>query len=495
MISLIFLLSLATALEAAESLRPVSAVLHAHSNWSSGALTLDELVARARAAGVEAVFLTENHLLRFEYGLPPLRNLLRYRVEYPSLLSRGLEPFLEAVRAANARQTDVLLIPGTEVIPHYYWTGDLLQGTLTMHNGQKNILAFGLYRAEDYRELPAVGNAGAARWDGGSYWLLAPAALVIPGVWLLRTRRRRVIHLRHFRITEERRLTGYGLLCIGVGALLLANNFPFRRPPVSAYDSGAGLAPYQAVIDFVSARGGVAAWSMPEARDNQAIERFGLRASIRTDPYPSDLLQTDRFAAFGGVYEDTTTFTEPGGGWDQLLARYLDGRRAAPAWAIGEAAYHREGQAAKRFGTILTVLLAERRDPSGILEAVRRGRMYAVERRPDTSLVLDRFHVLLPGQGPVEAGGRLIGRAGDRPEVLASIRTTGGRGMAVEARLVRSGTLMHSQRGETPMTFRWSDAPLPAGARLFYRLEVRGPGGHRLLANPIFVHAGPEGNR
>ncbi len=154
-----------SALHAAGPLRPVVAAVHVHSTWSSGDWSLEELTTRARALGIEAIFLTENHLQRFEYGLPPLRNLLRYRVEYPSLLSRGPEPFLEAVRAENARQQEVLVIPGTEVIPHYYWTGDLWSGTLTMYNAQKNILAFGLYRPEDYRDLPAVGNLGAAHWS------------------------------------------------------------------------------------------------------------------------------------------------------------------------------------------------------------------------------------------------------------------------------------------------------------------------------------------
>jgi len=104
-----------------------------------------------------------------------LRNILRYRVEYPSLLSRGPEAFLKAVEAANARQKDVLLIPGTEVIPHYYWTGELFGQTLTMYNAQKNLLALGLSRAEDYRGIPAVG--GTDCWP--TIW--ADAGLPPPG--------------------------------------------------------------------------------------------------------------------------------------------------------------------------------------------------------------------------------------------------------------------------------------------------------------------------
>jgi hypothetical protein len=481
--------------QAASALRQVPAVIHVHSTWSSGDETLDALIARARNLGVEAVFLAENHLQRFEYGVPPLRNLLRYRVEYPSLLSRGPEPFLQAVQAANARQQDVVLIPGAEVIPHYYWTGSLLGGTLTMHNGQKNILALGLLRPEDYRNLPAVGNGGAARFGPATAWLLSPALLAVPGVWLLRRRRQRVVQLRYCRLTVERRFTGYGTLCLTIGALFLANNFPFRVFSISPYDSGAGLKPHQAVIDFVNARGGFAVWSLPEARDHQVIAVAGMRATIHTDPYPSDLSRTDRFTAFGGIYEDTTTFTEPGGDWDFLLADYLSGRRARPAWALGEAAYHREGQAGKRFGTVQTVFLVERKDPSALMEALRAGRFYALARTPEVGLILDQFQVLLPGRPSAEAGDRVNLRASDRAEVAVAIRATGGQRIGIQARLVRDGAVVHALRGETPLTFRWSDSPLAGGASRYYRLDVRGPAGHQILSNPIFARGAEEGSR
>ena len=476
----------------AEPLRQVPAVVHVHSTWSSGDLTLDELIDRARSVGAEAIFLTENHLLRYEYGLPPLRHLLRYRVEFPSLLNRGPGAFLLAVREANARQRDVLLIPGAEVIPHYYWTGSLLRGTLTMCNAQKNVLALGLNRAEDYRDLPAVGNPGAERLGVGSLWLLSPVSLAVPGVWLLRTRRRRVIRLQYIQVAVTRRLAGYGILCLALAALFLANNFPFRIPPVSPYDQSAGLRPHQAVIDFVNARGAATAWSLPEARDHQVVSVAGMQATINTDPYPSDLLHTDRFTAFGGLYEDTSMFTEPGGGWDQLLADYLGGRRAAPAWAIGEAAYHSEGQAGKRFGTVQTVFLVDRKTPATLLEALRAGRFYALQRTPEAGLVLDQFQVLRPGYPPAEAGDRIVLRRGDRPEVRAAIHATGGRPLAIQALLVRNGKVVHSIRHDTPVTLEWSEPALRAGSSLFYRLEVRGPSGHRILSNPIFLQSPRE---
>ena len=471
----------------AEPLCQVPTVMHVHSTWSSGDLTLDMLIDRARTTGVEAIFLTENHLLRYEYGLPPLRHLLRYRVEYPSLLSRGPEGFLNAVREANDRQKDVLLIPGAQVIPHYYWTGSLLRRTLTMHNTQKDILALGLYRAEDYRDLPAVGNLGAGRWRAASLWLLSPSVLAVPGIWLLRIGRRRVLHFRYFRVAFDRRFTGYGILCLVISTLLLANNFPFRLPPVSPYDPNAGLRPHQEVIDFVNSRGGASAWSLPEARDHQVVTVAGMQAAFITEPYPSDLLHTDRFTAFGGLYEDTTTFTHPGGGWDRLLADYLDGRRIAPAWAIGEASYHSEGEAGKRFGTIQTVFLVDRKTPLTMLEALRSGHFYALQKIPGAGLTLDQFQVFVPEQPPAEAGDRITLRRGTEPVVRAAIHATGGGQIAIQALLVRNGIVVQTIHGETPVTLRWHEPPLSAGAHLYYRLEVRSRGGYQILSNPIFL--------
>jgi hypothetical protein len=488
-LALLIVLLWVTAVPAVQ-LSSIPTVIHVHSNWSTGEYSLDDLAAQAKTFGIAAIFLTENHLLQYEYGLPPLRDLLRYRADFPSVLSKGPEAFLGAVGVANAKQQDVLIIPGAQVVPHYFWTGTLLDGTLTMHDTQKNLLALGLYHPEDYRELPAVGNYGAARWSLWSLWLLSPFLLAIPGVWLIRTHRQHVIQLQHFRITERRRMILPGLLCLGIGLALLANNYPFRSNPASPYDPTAGLKPHQDVIDFVNARNGIAVWSLPEARDHQEVSVAGFHATIHTDPYPDDLLRTDRFTAFGGLYEDTTIFGDPGQGWDRLLLDYLNGHRATPAWAIGESAYHSEKQAGKWLGAVQTVLLAERNDPPSLLAALRAGRAYALLRTREESLKLVKFQAIPSGLPPAEMGDRLALRAGDRPEVQAAVETAGGRPLSIEVRLIRSGKVVHSIRGDTPVTLRWTEPPLPPGSKLYYRLDVRGPGGNQILSNPIFVTVG-----
>src|SRR5204862_97288 len=60
-----------------EELRRVPALVHVHSDRSTGENSYAELVAGARRKGVEALLLTEEQLLRIEYSLPPFRALTR----------------------------------------------------------------------------------------------------------------------------------------------------------------------------------------------------------------------------------------------------------------------------------------------------------------------------------------------------------------------------------------------------------------------------------
>jgi hypothetical protein len=113
-----------------------------------------------------------------------------------------------------------------------------------------------------------------------------------------------------------------------LAVLLLLNNFPARAFPFDPYRD-AGVAPYQALIRYVAAGGGLTFWSLPEARDLHVLSRGPFRVTVRTEPYPEDLLATDGYTGFGGIYEDTTTFTDPGGGWDRRLQEFALKRGSA----------------------------------------------------------------------------------------------------------------------------------------------------------------------
>jgi hypothetical protein len=75
-------------------------------------------------------------------------------------------------------------------------------------------------------------------------------------------------------------------------------------------------------------------WSFPETRDEGERWIGPVRVAWRTAPSPDDLLRTERYTAFGALYEDTTRVERPGEAWDRLLAQFAAGDRSRPVWGF-----------------------------------------------------------------------------------------------------------------------------------------------------------------
>ncbi len=469
--------------------QPLAAAFHVHSTISTGDLTLDELAAQAERAGLDAVVLTENFVLRYEYGLPPLRGVLKGTVSLPSVLEYGLERFLADVAAAQARHPRVLFVPGVEVMPHYFWTGSLLDGTLTMHNAQKNVLVLGLARAAEYRALPANGNPGSYRdgWEAAA--TLVPALLFAPAAWLWFRRPDRTVLGGRPLSRQATRHRGAALLLAALGGFLLWNAWPPGTPRFSAYDDRLGERPYQALIDEVTARGGVTVWSMPEARDFHVVSYGPLGpVTIKTDPYPEALIETSGYTAFGGIYQDTRTVTDPGGLWDQILGLYVNGRRAPPPFAVGELAFHGLNRDTRELDQVLTVLWVRERSVAGLLEALHAGRLYAVgQYRRGLGLRLDRFQVACDGGIRWAESGEWLSPQGARDlSVHVAVSATDGGAHPIRVTLVRSGQVLAQVDGLTPFDQTFTDGAPTSGQGRFYRVFVETEGAE-LLSNPVFV--------
>lgn len=466
---------------AAAEYERLPAVLHVHSDLTTGDFSLEELTAMAEKAGVGALLLSENYLLRVEYGLPPFRALTRLVHEERSVLDGGVAEFLARVAEARRRNPRVLILPGVEVLPHYYWTGSPLALDMTVHNTQKNLLVFGVTDPAALGSLPTSGNAGAGRFSWAAAIDLVPGLLLIPGALALLTKRRALQRVGRAVVVVRRRrwITG-GALCV-LGALALARAWPFTADPYPPYED-LGLAPHQELIDHVDRLGGATVWSLPEARD-AGEQWFGpVRVAWRTDPYPDDLLRTARYTAFGAIYEDTTRFELPGGGWDRLLAQYTAGERSRSAWAVGESGFHGL-TAGKSVGPLQTVFLVSERSERGVLDALRRGRMYAVDRRhAGAGLSLTEFTVS-EGRARALSGETLRVSPGTPLEVRVGVEALDGVAREVRVTLVRNGAVAGAWVGATP--FRQVHREVFDGAPVFFRLDVRGSG--RLLANPVFV--------
>jgi hypothetical protein len=463
---------------AAEGLERLPAVLHLHSDLSTGDFSLEQLGAMAEKQGIGALLLTENYLLRVEYGLPPFRALTRAVRDERSVLDLGIDRYLARVAEANAANPRVLIVPGVEVLPHYYWSGSPLVLDMAVHETQKNLLVFGLPDAA-LRALPVTGNRiGGFGWS--SVLDALPGVLVVPGVYLLTLKRRGLRRVgRVVVVVTQRRWIAGSVLC-GIAALALVRGWPFAVDPYPPYRE-LGLAPHQDLIDYVDRLGGVSVWSFPEARD--AGERWvgPIKVSWYTPPYPDDLMRTARYTAFGAVYEDTTRIDRPGDSWDRLLGQFAAGDRSRPAWAVGESGFH-GFTAGKTLGKVRTVFLVEERTERAVLDALKRGRFYAVEQDAGAELVLAEFSMRAGGTTAIS--GDLVRASEATPiDITVAVEATGGAPRDVRVTLVRNGAVVRAWTGTPP--FRTVHRDTFDGSPTFYRLDVRGPG--RLLSNPIFV--------
>jgi hypothetical protein len=464
----------------AEELTALPAVVHVHSDISTGQYTIEALAEMAQRQGIGALLLSENYLNRVDYGLPPFRALTRVSQDSPSVHGR-LGEYLERVARARAARPGMVLVPGVEVMPHYRWTGSPLTLELLVTDTQKNLLVFGLTDPATLAAIPVLGNGAGGDYSLQSLLDAMPVLLVGPGVLLLFVKRRRQRRIGNAVMVIAQRQWVGGLILCTIAVATAVRGWPFTHGAYSAYEDP-GTAPHQAVIDYVEQRGGAAVWSFPEARDLGTQSVGPVRVTWSTEPYPDDLLRTFRYTAFGAVYEETTRVERPGGTWDRMLGQYAAGERSRPAWGLGESGFH-DTNAGKRLGRVQTVFLVRERSEAGVLEALRQGRLYARHRTPQTALALAEFTASTDDNKAV-SGETLRPAPGAAITVAVAIDAAGAAAPDLKVVLVKDGEIAEAWTGTTP--FRATHRETWSGRPTVFRLEARGAGG-RLLSSPIFV--------
>jgi hypothetical protein len=355
-----------------------------------------------------------------------------------------------------------------------------------MHNGQKNLLVVGLEDPEVYSVIARL-LGRSSRYRATSILLaLIPTGICIVGIILFRLRHRVHHRIGLAVVTQQRRYRFPGLILIIAGAIAFAYHYPFRVVEYDPYRD-AGLAPHQALIDRVRELGGMTFWSMPEARDAGTHDTGYGTITIRTDPYPGDLLATRNYTGFGAIYEDNITFINAGNGWDRLLTQYCRGLRSTPAWGIGEAAYHEESY--QHIGNVRTVFLVREKTQAEVEQALRSGRYYAMFRQTDAPpLHLEDFYIT-PSEDTTQAAGmgeELV--TPDPPMIHVKI---GGvpQQERLHVELIRSGERLYRAQDTSPFTLHYRDlSPIEKGSRTYYRLTLSSPS-VSMVSNPIFVRS------
>ncbi len=449
---------------------PLAALIDLRTTFSDGVYDPEGLVQMASIKGFKVVIVNDHDRVVIEYGLPPFRNIVKKKVELNSINRMGAESYLQAIREAQKRHPDMILIPGTESTPFYYWTGSPFSGTLTANDPERRILTIGLEKPEDYETLPILHN-GLSEGHLRKVWPVLAAfslcfLIALPFVF------------RH----GWWRVSGAILALLSLGFFV---NALFARPsPYNPYQGKQGAAPYQLFIDDVGTKGGLTFWNYPETRSG--VRTLG-PIKVSTPPYPGMLLETRDYTGFAALYGDTATVTEPGNVWDEALREYCAGYRKHPPWGIATSDFHKEGGAGQKLGDFQTVLWLTERSAHAVLDALRTGRMYAARGRFPRVPRLDEFSVSAdrPDVAPRTISGQEVVLSGLPRIRIAVSGGAEGAGKEARLRLIRSGTVIHTVRGLLPLQVDFMDTDAPPGEKIYYRMDLTGDGA--IVSNPIFV--------
>ncbi|MFH1858091.1 MAG: hypothetical protein ABH845_04225 [Candidatus Omnitrophota bacterium] len=463
----------------------LEAAIHLDTAFSYGGVMSPEAVTRlAEERGMNAVVFGDHALVKVTYGIPPFRNVLRISFQEPSVFRVGLKRYLQEIEKVQNHFPTVLVIPGLEVTPFYYWQGFPPFGA-TVRDLNKHMIVFGLENEEDFRKIPLLGNGSSfyRPFHLKDIWRFWGFLGILLGFFLMH---KRVMEYRDEKGTPLAPVSAawrrIGIVSIVVGVCALWDQFPFREPIADPYSGKPEAAPYQAVIDYANRHGALIFWVHPEAKP---IERRRGPVTFVTDPYPDMLLKTHHYTGFSVFYEGYRVVAQPGDVWDQVLLEYCRGRRNRPVWAIGELDYTEEGRADAWMGNVKTILLVESKNREALLEAMRRGRMYAVRRSRDAEIRLDHFEM-------VGGEGKALARMGEEAMVSESaglriaLSEAGRTSQTVHFRLIRDGEIIQEKTTELPYE-DVSPVGAPTHARSYYRILVEGSQGNILVSNPIFV--------
>ena len=447
----------------------LSGVVHIHSTFSSGQYSLDELVSKAEEKGLEVLIVTDHDKVVMEYGVFPFRNLIKKREERPSVLKAGPQNYLDAIEHLNRRQQSVLVIPGVQSSPFYYWTGSPLGQGLTAHDFRKELLIVGMSESDDYNNLPLLHGPVSKR----HLKELLPQFLIFLAAFLLS------IYL----IYQKGKMRIVGLLIAIFSLAMMVDQHPFKSSRYDPYHGDQGEAPYQETIDYARSRGGLVFWAHPESNYSKNGVQLG-PVKLMTEHYPDALVKTEDYTGFAVIYGDSITATDAGAHWDQVLMQYCRGERAAPAWGIAGSDYHRDSGGVS-LDTFQTVFLVGSKRPTDVMQALERGRVYAVRKFAGFRLSLDNFQIEDSESGQRVITGGEIAVSGS-PLITGRLSATDNDHHDVTVAVVRGGKSVWSFEGQTPLDFRLVD-PDPWSGKTFYRLDVSGKRAGKLLSNPIFA--------
>jgi hypothetical protein len=456
----------------AGALEQVAGVIHLDTNVGDGVLSPEAMIHKVREAGIKVAVITDKDNMRVEYGIPPLRKIVKKAEERSSLTTFGAEKYLSVINDLSEKNPDMTIIGGVEALPFYYWEGSYFDSNLKLVDLHKHLLIIGLDSPGDIEGIPSVSYNNPPQFGIPCVLNAWPLVLIPAGIWLAGRKKKELVQGRMFSYRRERRPSVlFGVFLVLSGALFTLNNIPFCSSLYDQYHGDRGALPYQHLIDYAEAKGGMVFWAHPDVGGVHTLNGI----EIFTPPYSKELIRTDNYTGFSAFVEGMKFSGRPGGYWDMALKQYINGERRKPVWAIGELDY-KEGQ---WMGDTQTVFLVHKNSKPEILKAMHEGRMYAVH--GDLKPVLEAFQIWDDRHGVwAEMGGTAA--ASQRIQLKIKVSMPEKERGAI-LRLMREGVVIKEISLNNAIDMELNDSFFKPGGKTYYRVDIDG----RLISNPIFV--------
>jgi hypothetical protein len=455
-----------SAAETQHGYKPLRAALHVHSQFSDGDYDLSELASLAEQRKIDVLGISDSFLTKVRYGIDPLKKLLSLTRSRPAVLDQGIANYLAAIAEAQKQFKDVLLLPGLEVAPYYYWQGQPGRN-LRLYDFDRHLVLFGLRDAHVIANLPVIENG---TWANTTHdWMLVagPVLTIVAGIIVI--------------LLGRRPLQLLGGLIVLAGAAWIYDAYPFGKQ-LNPYSGKHDWQPYQRLIDYTATHGGLAFWSYPEARYPDIRVRG---ATMVSHPQPESVALTRDYRGFEGIYGENRTITNPASLWDQVLMDYIrGGRKMWPSVITGIDFHSLDGRGGWHdLDRGVTILWTRSKEMDSVLDALGHGRGYAsFQRYPNRRLDLEDF-ALRSSTGSAITG-ETVATDGN-VTLSASIHWSPGQYSQTPAKidLVRDGELLDHREITLPAQILRTDSL--ANGRHYYRLRVTDDGSE-ILSNPIF---------
>jgi len=477
--------------------------LHFDSQVSGGQYTLPELANIIARYGLDAGIITDHDNMKVTYGIRPFDDFLKFSITENSINTYGASKYVNEIIALDASYPNVILIPGIEAVPYYYWEGSPLLENLVLRDWHTHLLVFGLENPQTIANLPSIPNHLGYKKPTGkifkyiaeNFMYFALIALyfllfILFFIFIIRRKHGLVDIARASRHHHRGyRFSFLALLFAGLFGFILYTQYPFLPLKYTQYERDAGSGPYQELINYVNENDGLVFWAHPEVSHLEKrqvnIPLMSQTITIATEAYPQRIMDTKNYTGFAIFWEGMKTVGKPGGLWDMALNEYCNGLRDKPAWAVGELDFEESNTLANVTET-LTFLFAKERSRAGVYEAMRAGRMYTTRGFIGNKIVVDDFSIWDMHSGRNAFIGETL--SGVQLPIVVHLR------IRALAKLSKPETIMLYRGPELIKKFylnsvldEWFVDESAITDKMFYYRIIGGENWPTLATNPIFV--------